>query len=136
MIEVYSENITVNANATIPLNTVALLKGASTQLQGTGTIQLNKCGIYEVKVFTIITGATTNELSIQLQKNGILVPQAMAAVTVSDTNSLNTIGFTTLVQVPENNKCNCPCSIPTTISVINTGEQATINLINVKVTRI
>jgi hypothetical protein len=136
MIEAYSQNINVAANAVIPLNTVSVLKGTSTKPLGAGSIELTKCGIYEVTVTCVITGETTDVLGIQLQKDGDLVPQTLAQVTVSDTNSLNTIGFSTLIQVSQNSNINCPCSIPTTINVVNVGEAATINLIRINVIRI
>ena len=136
MLEVYSKNIDVLANAPITLNNVALLKGNSTQLQGVSTIQLNKVGIYEVTVSAVATASTAGEISIQLEKNGVLQPQAVSAVTAADTTSSYSLGFTTLVQVIQNNNYNCICTIPTNIDIINTGVAATFNSITVTVVRV
>lgn len=137
MIEAYSKNINVATNAAIPFNNISLIKGCSTQLEGTSTILLNKRGIYEVKISGIATSATAADIiTIQLQKDGVLIPQAISAYTVSDANAVGAIGFTTLIQVPQDNNCNCPCSIPTRISVINTGDDSTFQNIVISVVRV
>lgn len=136
MLEVYSKNVNALANAPITLNNVALLKGNSTQLQGVSTIQLNKVGIYEVTVSAVATASTVGEISIQLEKNDVLQPQAVSAVTAADTTSSYSLGFTTLVQVTQNNNYNCICTIPTSIDIINTGVAATFNSITVTVVRV
>lgn len=136
MLEVYSKNISVLADAPIALNNVALLKGCSTQLQGVSTIQLNKSGIYEITVSAVATATAAGQISIQLEKDGVLQPQAFSAVTAADTTSLQSLGFTTLVQVTHNNNCNCVCTIPTNIDIINTGVAATFNSVTVTVIRV
>ena len=67
MIETYSRNITVAANTPIPLNNVALLKGATAEKQGTATLQFNKCCIYEVCVSASANAETAGDITIQLQ---------------------------------------------------------------------
>ena len=136
LLEVYSRNVSALANAPIALNNVALLKGNSTQLQGVSTIQLNKCGVYEISVSAVATAETAGQISIQLEKDGVLQPQAYSAVTAADTTSVHPLGFTTLVQVTHNNNTNCVCATPTNIDIINTGEAATFNSIKVTVIRI
>lgn len=136
MIEVYSKNVEVAADGTIPLTTVALLKGTSTQLLGTSTIQLNKCGIYQVTVTGSVIGSAAGDVIVQLEQNGIPQPEAISTVTAADATSLHPIGFSTLIQVPNNNNINCPCSATTTISLRNAGIEATYSSIDVVVTRI
>lgn len=136
MIEVYSKNVEVAANGTIPLTTVALLKGTSTQLLGTSTIQLNKCGIYQVTVTGSVIGSAAGDVIVQLEQNGIPQLEAISTVTAADATSLHPIGFSTLIQVPNNNNVNCPCSATTTISLRNAGIEATYSSIDVVVTRI
>ncbi len=136
MLEVYSKNIEVAANAPIALNNVALIKGTSTELQGVSSILLNKCGIYEVTVSANATATPTGNVSIQLYKNNVAVPEAISAATVGDAGAIVALSFSTLVQVPTNNAINCPCSIPTTIEIINTGVLATFNDITVTVVRV
>lgn len=136
MIEVYSKNVTVAADANIPLTTVSLLKGTSTELLGTSTIQLNKCGIYQVTVTGSVIGSAAGVVTVQLEQNGFAIPEAISTVTAADATSLNPIGFSTLIQVPNNNNINCPCSTTTSINLRNTGIAATYSTIDVVVTRI
>ena len=136
MLEVYSNNVVVAADAAIPLNNVSLDKGESSKLQGVSTIQLNKCGIYEITMSATVTAGSAAAISIQLEKDGVLQPQAIVETTAADATSMYALGFTTLVQVNHNNMPNCPCSSPTNIEFINTGINATYNHINVTVVRV
>lgn len=136
MLEVYSKNVTVAENASVPLNNTVLIKGTSSQLQGASTIQLNKCGIYQVAVSAVAIGSDAGEISLQMRKDGVLQPQAITAVTAADSTSLNPMSFVTLVQVPQNNCPNCICSAPTTIDFVNTGIETEYSTFDVVVTRI
>ena len=136
MLEVYSKNVTVAANGMIPLNTVALIKGTSTMPLGASSIQLTKCGVYEVTVSYSVVGSAAGVITTSLLKNGVAQPQATASLTTADATTIHSSSFTTLVQVPENSNVNCPCSVPTTISFINNGIAATYNTFDVTVTRI
>ena len=84
MLEVYSRNVSALANAPIALNNVALLKGNSTQLQGVSTIQLNKCGVYEISVSAVATAETAGQISIQLEKDDVLQPHGAVLYGVSE----------------------------------------------------
>lgn len=136
MLEVYSKNVTVAENGIIPLTSVALVKGTSTQLLGTSTIQFNKCGIYAVTVSGSVTGSAAGEIVIQLEKNGIVQPQAVSLATAADATSIIPFSFTTLIQVPDSNNINCPCSTTTTIYLRNAGIEDTYNTITVTAVRI
>ncbi len=136
MLEVYSKNVTVAANGLIPLTTVALLKGVSTQLLGASTIQFNKCGIYEVTISGSIIGSAAGEIIVQLEKNGIAQPQAVSLITAADATSQIPFSFTTLIQVPDSNNINCPCSTTTTIDLRNAGIEATYSTIDVTAVRV
>ena len=124
MLEAYSLNVTVGANTPISFRNVTLKKGCTADLNGTNTIELNKCGVYMVAVDASLTTATT----IQLYKDGVAQPQAQSNGTCPS--------FATLVQVPNNNS-NCPCSSPTTIEVYNADDaQAVFDNINIVITKI
>lgn len=124
MLEVYSLNVTAEAGSAVPLNNVTLKKGCTATLSGAATIALNKCGVYMVSVDASSAAAAT----IQLYKNGVAQAQAQSTGT--------TPGFTTLVQVEENNTC-CPCSGFTGIQIVNTGAaEATFTDFNVVVTKV
>lgn len=106
MLQAYSLNQAVGANASIPFNNVSIKKGCTAQLQGVSSIELNKAGVYMVSFDGVAGTATT----VQLYKDGVALPQAQSTGT--------TLGFTTLVQVPQNNMCNCATS-PTVLRVNN-----------------
>ena len=135
MLEVYSKSVTALANSAIPLNNVALDKGTSTKLQGVSTIEFNKCGVYKVSVSASAVATVAGVITIQLEKNGVIQPQAETSATAADTTTIYPLAFTTLVQVDHNN-CNCPCSSPDRISLINAGVGTTYNQIDVVVTRV
>ena len=123
MLEVYSLNVTVPADSSVPLNNVTLKKGCTATLSGTSTISLNKCGVYMVSVDSSSAAAAT----IQLYVNGVAQADAQSTGT--------TPNFTKLVQVDESNS-NCPCSSPTNIQIMNIGAAATFTDFNVVVTKI
>lgn len=77
--------------------------------------------------------AAAGDVSIQLSKNGVLQSQALAIET-GVTGDITNLSFDTLVQVKENNTCNC-CTTPTTVQIIN-GSEATFSIANVVVTKI
>ena len=135
MIETYSQNITVAADTAIPLNSVALLKGTSVTKSGATTLQFNCRGIYELTVSASAAADTVGNISIQLEKDGVLQPQAISTVTAANINSLYSLGFTTLVQVSHDNG-PCCCTSPTNVDIVNTGEPATFDIIDVVVTKI
>ena len=124
MLEIYSLNVTAAAGAAFPLTNTVLQKGQTVVLSGAGTLQFNKCGIYMLSV----NGSAAASVTVQAMKDGVLLPQAQA----TGTNP----SFLTLIQVPENNT-NCPCSIPTTVQIINSGDAAaTLTDLNVVVTKL
>ena len=122
MIESYSVNITVGANANVPFNSTSLEKGCTVTKSAPDTFNLNKCGVYMVSCDVSTATSTT----IQLVKDGVLQSQAQSTGL--------TPSFTTLVQVPKNNSC-CPCSSPTVIQVRNTVA-GTLTDANICVTKI
>lgn len=123
MLEAYSLNTAVAANAAIPFNNVTVEKGCTARLTAPATIELNKCGVYMV-AFDGTASAATN---IQLYKDGVAQPQAQSTGT--------TTSFVTLVQVDKDNcKCNC-CSSPVTLRFIS-NTAVTMTNANVVVTKV
>ena len=134
MLEVYSEGVSVNEGSYVPFNSVSLSKGCSAVLGSASSIQLNKCGVYMVACSgsASISGATGN-VGIQMFKNGVAQPQAQSSSTGEEGDTVS-LGFTTLVQVKENNTCCC-CSSPTILEFQNTGADAAFD-VNVCVTKV
>ena len=122
MLEVYSTDLEITADTVVPFQNVSIKKGCTAELSGTGSIVLNKCGVYMVEVDASATVSTT----LQLYKGGIAQAQAQSTGL--------TPSFTTLVQVSENNGC-CPCASGVTLQVMNSTETVLSN-VNCVVTKI
>lgn len=137
MLETYSQNITVNANTAIPFNSVSIQKGCTATKSDTSTIQLNKCGVYmiEFDASASASGTATGNIIVQMSKDNVLQAQALTEANSTATTDIESMSFTTLVQVSENNSCKC-CASPTVISFMNTGIEATFVQANVTVTKI
>ena len=120
MLELYSLNVEVDENGTVPFNNVDLAKGCTAILTAPGTVQFNKSGVYMVDVSASIEPAAAGDVSIQLAKNGVLELGSFSSATAAAGDNI-ALGFTSLVQVSHNNNpCNCTTN-PTTIQLINTG---------------
>lgn len=132
MIEAYSRNIDVAANANIPLNNVKLIKGKYTELQGVGSLQFNHCGVYHLTCNGSVTG--TGDIVIQVMKNGIIQPETVMPITGTAAVDIP-FALDTFIQVPNNNG-PCCCQAPVEVSLNNAGVDATFNLIDVKVTKV
>lgn len=134
MLELYSLNVTVDQNGSIPFNNIGLAKGMSAVLSAPATIQFNRSGIYMVSVDASIEPAAAGDVSIQLAKNGVL-DQSAFSIATGAAGQTTTLGFTTLIQVRENNTCCCNTS-PTTVQLVNTGQAGTFPIVNMVVTKI
>ena len=122
MLQAYSSNIDVAANAAFPFNNITIDKGCAETLSAPASIQLNQRGIYLVEVDGFATGSTAGENTIQLNANGVALPQAVTSVNLATTSTSN-FAFKTLIQVTTNNcPCNCTSS-PTVLQLVN-GEVA------------
>lgn len=119
MIEIYSNNVTVGENGSIPLNIVSLVKGTTAIANG-NSISLNRCGVYEITVDGSVTIPTGTTVEVQMMKDGVAQPQARTTIT-STADNVIPFSFQTLVQVTENNT-PCPCSAPTNIAFVSSTE--------------
>lgn len=135
MIEVYSKNQTVLTGSALPLNNVALDKGCDCSLSGAATINLNKRGVYRIAVTADAVASTGGNIQLRLYKSGVAQPQSGAEVTASDTTSIHSLGFETLVQVAQDDSCCC-CKSPVSIQIFNEGIGITLNSLDVVVTRV
>ena len=122
MLEVYSVGVEVAAGAAIPLNTVVLGgRGCSAErVVGTSTIQFVKAGVYPVHVDVSAIATVAGDIAVQLYKNGIAQPQAIQQETAADTTSRHALSFDTLVQAAKS--CECQCSNPTNVAIVNASE--------------
>lgn len=138
MLELYSLNVEVAQNGSIPFNDVDLAKGCTAILVGPGTVQFNRSGVYMVDVSASITPAADGDVRIQLARDGVLELGSFSEATGA-ADQTTTLGFTSLVQVNRNNNpCNCTEN-PTTIQLINTsetGQASTFPIVRMVVTKI
>lgn len=136
MLQVYSSNLAVEANAAFPFNNVVVDKGCGETLSAPSTIQLNKRGIYLVEMDGFVTPDAATDVSVQLMVNGVAQPQATSSFTPASVTDARTFGFKTFVRVLENN-CNCNClTSPTTLQFMNGATAISDAHINVVITKI
>ena len=136
MLQVYSSNLTVDANTVFPFNNVVVDKGCGETLSAPATIQLNKAGIYLVEMDGFTTPDAATEVSVQLVVNGVAQPQAISTFVPAAVTDTRTFGFKTFVRVMEN---NCPCNLltsPTTLQFMNGTTAVSDAHINVVITKI
>ena len=125
MWEAYSKSQSVVATTgIIPFNSVTLKKGCTSELNGVSTIQLNKCGIYEVVFNATVLAGTAGDVVIGMTKNGINQPQASRTITGATITTSVNVPITTLVQVKDNNLGRC-CDSPTLLQFVNKGVEVT-----------
>lgn len=136
MLQVYSSNIAVDANAVFPFNNVVLDKGCAENLSAPATIQLNQRGVYLVEMDGFATPDAATAVSVQLMVNGVAQPQAITSFTPASVTDTRAFGFKTFVRVLEN---NCHCNLltsPTTLQFMNGATALTDAHINVVITKI
>lgn len=136
MLQVYSSNLAVEANAMFPFNNVVIDKGCGETLSAPATIQLNQRGIYLVEMDGFATPDAVTEVTIQLMVNGVLQPQAITSFVPTAVTDERAFGFKTFVRVLENN-CNCNVlTSPTTLQFVNGATALSDAHINVVITKI
>ena len=136
MLQVYSSNLSVEANTVFPFNNVVIDKGCGETLSAPATVQLNKRGVYLIEVDGFATPDAATEVTVQLIVNGIPQPQAISSFVPASITDARTFGFKTFVQVQENNcQCNCLTS-PTTIQCMNGTTALSDAHINMVITQI
>lgn len=136
MLQVYSSNLAVDANAVFPFNNVVVDKGCGETLSAPATIQLNKQGVYLVEMDGFATPDAATEVTVQLYVNGVAQPQAITSFVPAAITDTRAFGFKTFVRVLENNcQCNCLTS-PTTLQFMNGATALSEAHINVVITKI
>lgn len=135
MLQAYSSNLSMAADAAFPFNNLVVDKGECETLSAPSSIQLNQRGVYLVEVDGFGTGADAGDATVQLYINGVAAPQAISSFTTAAGNVYD-FGFKTLIQVAANNcPCNCASS-PTVLQVMNGAEALTDAHINIIATKI
>ena len=136
MLQVYSDNLSIQANTAFSFNNVVVDKGCAENLSAPATIQLNQRGVYLVEMDGYATPEAATAVSIQLYVNGVAQPQAISSFVPASVTDTRTFGFKTFVRVLENN-CNCNClTSPTTLQFMNGETEVSEAHINVVITKI
>ena len=136
MLQLYSSNLAVEANAPFVFNNVVLDKGCGERLISPSTIALERRGIYLIEMDGFATPDAATEVSVQLYVNNVPLPQAITLFVPAAVTDTRTFGFKTFVRVFENN-CNCNyLTTPTTISFMNGTTAVSDAHINVAITQI
>ena len=136
MLQIYSSNLTVDANTVFPFNNAVVEKGCSETLSAPATIELNRAGVYLVEMDGFATPDTATDVSVQLYVNGVALPQAITTFNGASVTGTQTFGFKTYVRVLTNN-CPCNClSSPTTLQFVNGATALSDAHINVLITKI
>lgn len=135
MFQGYSSNLTVAANTAFPFNNTVIDKGNAEALSAPSSIQLNRRGVYLVKVDGYATGSEATAGSVQLYANGVAQPQAISEFTLA-TGEITNFGFSTVIKVTTN---NCPCNAitsPTILQLMNGDSAITNGHVNILITRL
>lgn len=136
MLQVYSDNLSIQANTAFSFNNVVVDKGCAENLSAPATIQLNQRGVYLVEMDGYATPEAATAVSVQLYVNGVAQPQAISSFVPASVTDTRTFGFKTFVRVLENN-CNCNClTSPTTLQFMNGETEVSEAHINVVITKI
>ena len=102
MLELYSLNVAVEENGSIPFNNSDLAKGITAVQTAPATIQLNKRGVYMVSCSASIIPDAAGDVSIQLAKDGVLELGSFS-VGEGTADETTALAFTALVQVNKDN---------------------------------
>lgn len=122
MIQLFSDGLTVAAGATIPLNSIVYLKGNSATHSAPATVELNKRGVYAVKVDAYGAPTDVGEFGVQIVVNGSPRIDAINQGTASTAGDFVSVNTSCIVVVSQND-CPCNCTaMPTTVSLINPTE--------------
>lgn len=128
MLEAYSNNISVPSESSIPLNNISLQIGKTVTPSGASSVMLNCPGVYGISMDAFAEPSAVGDITIQLAKDGVNLPQAISTVTGA-TGDTETLHFETRVRIP------CQCSAPSEIQFMNNGVAVTGLHININVAK-
>lgn len=90
------------------------------------SVTLNQQGIYHVTATAVATGTTAGIVTIELLENGVAVPSAFSSQTITTPNTeLRTLVIDTYILVDSDCLLNTPTTLAKTLSLQNTGVDAT-----------
>lgn len=116
----------VTSGGVLPLSTIARRRGKLITSE-TDSILLGAPGYYKVTATITFTAPAAGDVTIQLQKDGVVVPGITASETITTaTTEIRTITLSGIVRVP------C-CGDAASLSLVNTGVAITTSNISIDV---
>ena len=127
-------NVAVASSAAIPfVNNRHVVGCGSAHTPGSTTIGLKKSGYYLVKFNASVSAASTGLVQAQLYNNGVAVPGALSAETITTAENISAISFATVVRVL--NSCNC-LDNTVNLTVVNNGLASTYTNAEISIIRL
>lgn len=119
----------VVAGGVLPLSTIVRRYGCSLNQSG-NSVLLNDAGYYLVNVTATFTAPDAGVVSLTLNQNGSAVTGATVSTTITTaTTEVRSLSFSAIVRVV----CG---SVPSTLTLINSGVEATFSNIAINVVKI
>lgn len=118
----------VAVGGAIPLGTIVRRYGCNCNLNGNG-ITLEGAGYYDVEVSVVAMPDAAGTVTVQLLKDGVAVPGALASATVAAADTSVTLAFPAAVRL------GC-CSDGSSLTLVLTGAASTVNNAAVQVTKL
>ena len=125
---------TFNTNEILTFATNKIISGCSVvHTEGTGSFLLKKPGYYYIFFNASGAAETAGNITVQLLNNGEVVPGAVTSGYSAANANAEALGFSTILKVLP----SCACiDNSATISLQNTGVEATFSNLNIIITKI
>lgn len=107
--------------------------GCSIEYLSPTSARIVKPGVYKVSFIGVASASVVGNVTLQVQRDGVLIPAATATETYANTTDLHSFAIETLVRVPPS--C-CVIQNQPVISVVNTGVGAVFNTAKLMVTKV
>ena len=118
----------VLANGIIPLTTVQLGTCKNSILRaGSNSILITAPGYYKINAIETFSAPEAGTVTMELQKNGVEVTGVTASTTITTADTeVRSLAVSGIVKV-------CCCDLPATLTLVNSGDAATIYNVEVDV---
>lgn len=107
--------------------------GCSIEYLSPTSARIVKPGVYKVSFIGVASASVVGNVTLQIQRDGVLIPAATATETYANTTDLHSFAIETLVKVLPS--C-CVVQNQPVISVVNTGVGAVFNTTKLMVTKV
>ena len=127
---------TAASNSNLNFNVNSILTGCTvSHSAGTPSIQLKRPGYYMVHFNASAAATATGDVTVQLNGNGSAIPGAISTANSTAATDIGNLSFTAIVRVLPN-CCAIQSNSPLTLTVENTGVEATYSNAAITVTRL